>query len=111
MGHRDRFLRVMGISPEAWASRYGLEVFSAPCPECGRSLSTTLPFACGALRGLMAPRCECGCGDVPYEIAQADPRTDLFKGELARTARAPAERQKPRRASSTLLLFGILGAS
>ncbi len=111
MGHRDRFLRVMGIAPHTWASRYGLEIFSAPCPKCGRLLSTTVPFACGTLRGLMAPPCKCGCGDVPYEIAEADPRTDLFTGELAQAAKTRAAKQKRHRASSTLLLFGNGGVS
>lgn len=74
---RDRFLLVLGQDPEAWAARFGIEPFTHPCDGCGEPLSTTLPFASGELRGLIAPRCACGNDAPPYCVVGA--RRDVLE--------------------------------
>jgi hypothetical protein len=76
--NRSRFLRVLGADPTKWAERYDLEPFSYPCGECGKVLATTVPFAYGQLRGLMAPRCECGNVGTPYCLVRDSRHGDLF---------------------------------
>ena len=65
-GRREKFLLVLGSDPKRWAERFGIEPFSHPCIDCGEMLSTSLPFACDSLRGLIAPRCSCGNDRPPY---------------------------------------------
>lgn len=76
---RDRLV-IHGISAEAWARRYDIEPCSAPCQDCGVMRTTTVPFACGQLRGLMAPKCECGQEGVPYCLVRDPRHGDLFTG-------------------------------
>lgn len=54
------FLAAYGVDAAAWADRHGIEPFTTPCEACGLPKTTTIPIAWGVLRGLMAPRCECG---------------------------------------------------
>jgi hypothetical protein len=53
-------LVVHGVSVEAWTKRHGVTPFTSPCGNCGRVLTTSIPFVRGTLRGLMSPSCECG---------------------------------------------------
>lgn len=77
---RDSFLRIHGQDASAWAQRYGLEPLRHPCLRCGVILETTIPFAAGEIRGLIAPYCECGNTLVPY-CAVRDPKWgDLLDG-------------------------------
>jgi hypothetical protein len=73
-------LIVFGISAARWTERYGVEPFSHPCSECGRTLTTSLPFVQGALRGLMAPKCECGNDRTPFGLVRDPAYGDLFTG-------------------------------
>lgn len=70
----QRFLIVHGMDAEKWAKRYDLEPFSHSCSKCGVMLTTTLPIALGQLRGLMAPRCDCGNQESPVYVVVRDPR-------------------------------------
>ena len=93
-------LFVHGVTTEAWIARYGIEPFSYPCYVCGRSLTTTRPFAQGTLRGLQAPTCECGDELTPFVIVR-DPRYgDLFTGAEAGIERGIARRGKPLKAKA-----------
>lgn len=65
---RAQFIRLVVGSSEAFERRHGLQRFIAPCQECGQPLATTQPFACGKLRGLIAPRCACGNDVTPYGV-------------------------------------------
>lgn len=56
---RSRWLLVHGADPLKWARRYEIEPFSHPCYYCGVVQSTTIPFAAGGLRGMVAPSHEC----------------------------------------------------
>lgn len=69
MNGKPRFY-VYGVTAEAWSRRYGVDAFSHPCSECGRMTTTTIPFAQGDLRGLQAPRCECGNERTPYGLVR-----------------------------------------
>lgn len=69
---RSRFLLVFGADPKRWAVRYDLTPFITPCADCDRPLTTTVPFACGPMRGLIAPRCPCGNDKPPYCILRVD---------------------------------------
>ena len=63
------FLRVYGVSAEAWARRYGIEPFEGPCQGCGKTLRTSVPFVITGtrIRWLEAPPCDCGNEDrIPY---------------------------------------------
>ncbi len=73
-------LLVYGISQESWTRRYGVLPFSHPCSQCGRMLTTTIPFAQGTLRGLAAPTCECGNESTPYAMVRDPAYGDLFTG-------------------------------
>lgn len=60
-------LRLLGEDAEQWAEKHSVVPFKAPCQECGHELETTVPFAWGNLRGLVAPACsECGNTITPY---------------------------------------------
>jgi hypothetical protein len=71
-------LFVHGVSAEAWAERHGIQVFSYPCMACGLILTISTPFAQGTMRGLQAPRCECGNESTPYGMVRASKHGDLF---------------------------------
>ena len=52
---------------EEWAIKYGLEIKSCACQNCGVTLWTTIPFASKFLRGLIAPTCDdCGNESTPF---------------------------------------------
>lgn len=76
---RSRFLFVFGIDRERSAARYDLEAFTHPCYQCGAELSTTIPFAYGTLRGLVAPQCVCGHTGTPYCVVRA--YGDILSGD------------------------------
>lgn len=100
---RERFLLVFGVDGQRWAKRYGIEPASAACYHCGEELTTTLPFALGCLRGLVAPKCACGNVNTPYCVVTASPDADLLisVGRAANpSSRAFAE--KPGRAHPLL---------
>jgi hypothetical protein len=64
---RRRFLVAYGVDPARWARRHDIEPAEAPCQVCGAPLRTTLPFAAGEFRGLLAPPCgACGNEITPY---------------------------------------------
>lgn len=65
---RERFLLVYGISTEAWCKRYGIDVYEAPCSNCGAIRRITQPFFFRKLRGLIAEFCPCGSDDRPYAV-------------------------------------------
>jgi len=66
------------VSSEAWAERWGLRPFSASCYVCGTLLTTSIPFAAGHLRGLVAPACpKCGDTLTPFCVVGAD--SDLLE--------------------------------
>lgn len=77
---RLKFLRVLGADPVRWADRYGLLPFDAACDGCGSSVTTSVPFACGTLRGLLAPHCDCGNAFPPYCVVRDERYGDLFTG-------------------------------
>lgn len=68
--HRSTWLFLHGGSAERWARRHDIEPFSWPCHDCGAQLTTTIPFAIpnSKMRGLVAPKCECGNEGTPYCI-------------------------------------------
>jgi len=78
---RERFLIAHGVTAESWAARYDIEPFAHPCHDCGKPLTTSIPFAVGELRGLLAPACACGNTNTPYCLVR-DPRFgDLLQKE------------------------------
>jgi hypothetical protein len=90
---RDRFLLVHGIDAQQWAKRYAIEPASAPCSLCGAELTTSIPFAFGGLRGLVAPTCSCGNVGTPYCLVSASPQADLLLS-IDRAAN-PSQRPAP----------------
>lgn len=65
-------LVIHGVSAEAWAKRWGIEIPEPPeCYDCNRPRSLTLPFVRGVFRGLKAPTCECGNERGPWCIVHA----------------------------------------
>lgn len=60
---------VAGVDPDRWARRHGLEPWSCPCERCGTVLTTTVPFAWGCWRGLVAPLCACGHTRPPFCVS------------------------------------------
>lgn len=71
-------LVVHGITAEEWMARYGVEPFSHPCSECGRTCTTTIHFAQGELRGLQSPPCVCGNKATPYALVRDPKHGDLL---------------------------------
>jgi len=91
--HRERFLFVHGVGAAQWAARYEIEPSTHPCYDCGEPLTTSIPFAIGQLRGLVAPACACGNKSTPYCVVR-DPRYgDLLTGTEARGS-SPRARQR-----------------
>jgi len=82
---RNRMRLLYGWDPGQWANRHGIEPFSASC-SCGETRTTTIPFAAGALRGMIAPQCSCGEPNPPYcVVGLFDARTTPRKrGHLRR---------------------------
>jgi hypothetical protein len=76
----NRKLIVHGVTGEAWAKRYGIVPFTRPCIGCGQPMTTSVPFAQGQLRGLVAPRCSCGNPNQPYCVVRDPKHGDLFSG-------------------------------
>ncbi len=77
-------LIIHGVSPEAWAKRHDLAPYTRPCQDCGAPKTSSVPFARGQLRGLMAPPCK-ACGSdarTPYCVVRAAEHGDLFDGDL-----------------------------
>lgn len=68
---------VSGTTPEEWAARWQLEPFTTACRRCKAPLTTSLPFAIGELRGLVAPQCSCGNPNPPYCVVGA--KRDLLE--------------------------------
>lgn len=66
--HRTSWLVLHNGDQERWSRRHGIERFSYPCSDCGMVLTTTIPFASGEMRGLVAPKCVCGNEGTPYCI-------------------------------------------
>ena len=65
---------IYGITVEQWQKKYPeLEPFDYPCHECGRILTTSIPFAWKQIVGLTAPECECGFKGTPY-VYMRDPK-------------------------------------
>lgn len=85
MFNRKKFLIIHGQDPVAWSKKYDLEPFTHPCYRCKATCSTTLPFASGNLRGLIAPACACGHPNPPYCVVNhfgaPGSLTDLFNGQ------------------------------
>lgn len=78
----NRKLLIHGIDAKAWARRHDIEPFTSACHRCGTVQTTSIPFAEGNLRGLVAPPCKCTDPNVrpPYCVVR-DPRFgDLFTG-------------------------------
>jgi|SRR5688572_8121582 len=59
MHDRSKWLIIHGADPEKWAKRYDIEPLSHPCYHCGVVQTTSIPFAAGTLRGLVALAHEC----------------------------------------------------
>jgi len=93
-----RFLYIYGITAEQWAARYGIIPFTDKC-ECGRDLTTSIPWAQGSLRGLRAPPCECGNENRPYCVVRDSRYGDLFTGVEAQISKRRASRRGPYRFS------------
>jgi hypothetical protein len=74
-------LFIYGLDPEKWARKHCIEAFSHPCSECGRVLTTSIPFVQGQMRGLQAPPCECGNKQTPYGMVRDSKNGDLFSGD------------------------------
>ncbi len=75
----NHFLTVHGVDCLTWAARYKIMPFTHPCSDCGRPRTTSVPFACGPLRGLMAPPCACGTKSHCYCVVRAD-GDDILSG-------------------------------
>jgi len=93
ISNKPRFF-VYGVTAEAWTKRYGVQAFSHPCSDCGRTCTTTIPFVQGTLRGLASPPCVCGNVSTPYGMVR-DPRYgDLLSGTEEVGTRPKASRRK-----------------
>lgn len=68
-GYVGMLRMVAGVDPDRWARRHGLEPWSCPCERCGTVLTTTVPFAWGCWRGLVAPLCACGHPRPPFCVS------------------------------------------
>jgi hypothetical protein len=79
----SHFLIAHGADPKRWARKHDIEPFSCPCDGCGRTVTTSVPFACGQFRGLIAPTCPCGHEFRPYCVVRAAQHGDLFTGGIA----------------------------
>jgi hypothetical protein len=76
---RSKFLRFHGVDPVGFARRHGIVPFTHPCQECSEPLTTSIPFAAGTLRGLIAPTCHrCGCEITPYAVVRLLKAGDLL---------------------------------
>lgn len=74
------FLLIHGQDPKKWAARYGIDPCEYPCDYCKKIQKTTIPFACGQFRGLIAERC-CDERQSPLYCFVRDPKYgDLFSG-------------------------------
>ena len=87
-------LCIHGVTAEEWTDRHGVEPFAHPCFECGRMLMTTIPFVQGHVRGLQAPRCECGNQCTPYAIVLDAEATGPVRESVVDPTRT-AERRSP----------------
>jgi hypothetical protein len=86
-------LHLVGVNVPRFMRRWGLEAFTSPCPDCSAPMTTTVPYAQGAMRGLVAPRCACGSENIPYCIAWD-------------TMREPAKRPRGRRRRGQVIPIG-----
>lgn len=90
MHDRSTWFIAHGVDPVEWAARYGLDAFTAECYRCNAPCTTTLPFADGNLRGLVAPVCPCGHPTPPYclvAIGGTGALSDLFPPSRRRRRR------------------------
>lgn len=69
---RATFLLILNADPDRWAKRYGIAPFTQPCARCGAPSATSIPFAAGDNRGLIAPVCACKHPTPPYALVRAD---------------------------------------
>ena len=56
------------VNVDKWCERYKLTVKIRPCPKCQKLQTTSIPWASGEWRGLVAPKHECG---EDYELSTA----------------------------------------
>lgn len=54
--------------PGPWCQKYDLEVFEAPCCQCGVPLIVDRPFIASDRRGLASGPCNCGNIQVPFSF-------------------------------------------
>ena len=78
--HEPKDLLIYGMDVTVWCKRWGLEPFTCLC-SCGQSLTTSIPFVRGTLRGLYAPPCVNGCHDSWVEFRRLGERLD-HKGTI-----------------------------
>jgi hypothetical protein len=90
---RSAWLLVHGADPVRWAKRYGIEPFTAPCYGCDAPLTTSIPFACENLRGLVAPACGCGTdARPPYGVVAVDGDSEHLLRSMERIGRRKRRR-------------------
>ncbi len=89
-------LYVPGATAEQWTKRYGIEPFTHPCGDCGRPLTTTVPFVKGPFRGLEAPPCVCGRTQTPYCYVSAPGQPDTLAC-LLKLSERPRKKRRSRR--------------
>lgn len=92
----DWFLNVLGADPNEWADRWGLIPVTEPCSECGKRLTTTIPFVQEQLRGLRCPACKCGNEKTPFCVVRDYRYGDFFTGGLGAGPRKPGVRRTSR---------------
>lgn len=91
--NREKFLVVHGIDPTRWAQRFDIQPFTRACGECGESLTTSVPFVHGTLRGLLAPTCTCGNAKTPYCVVRDYRYGDLFTSSTTEGPKVRAARR------------------
>lgn len=64
--NRESFLEIHNQDYKQWAERFKIEPIESICPNCKRSLISSIPIAKGDLRGLKTPICECGNSTQAY---------------------------------------------
>ncbi len=79
---KKRVIFFHGVDHVRFAERFGIEPCTAPCTDCCAPRTTTVPFACGEFRGLMAPPCiVCGHEGTPYCLVRDPKHGDLFSSK------------------------------
>ncbi len=57
---------------EIWCKQHGLEIRTAQCSNCNKTLKTDIPFASKGIRGLFSGVCECGNEKTPFVFTTKD---------------------------------------